>query len=222
VGYEIPPYTKGGILNVAMTATGDSIMEIRYRPGEKQDCLKLAALIDIAAGGVVEHLFHDLIPGMAPVQVIAQHLENDQYPHSYKSAIVATDGNDIVAMALSYPSSYHSITEEMRSFFPAERLEHLSNFYSSRVENSWYLDALGVIEGHRRHGIGETLISLTKERAVENGYHALSLIVFADNSLAIPVYERHGFDEVRKVELEGNEYIRHKGGCLLMACDIAS
>jgi ribosomal protein S18 acetylase RimI-like enzyme len=198
---------------------GESDMEIKYRPGEKKDCAKLAELINIASDGVVEYLFHGLVPGMTPVQVIAHNHENDNYPHSYKSAIVATDKNDIAGMALSYPSSYHKITDDMRSFFPADRLEHLSAFYSSRVDNTWFLDALCVIESHRRCSIGENLISLTKEKAIENGYNALSLIVFADNTLAIPVYERTGFEIVQRVELRGNEFINHEDGCLLMKCE---
>ena len=195
-------------------------MAIKYRQGKKKDCAKLAELINIASDGVVEYLFHGLVPGMTPVQVVAHNHENDNYPHSYKSTIVATTENDIVGMALSYPAFYHKITDEMRSFFPADRLEHLSHFYSSRIENSWYLDDLCVIESHRRNGIGEKLIYLTKEKAIENGYNALSLIVFADNSLAIPVYKRTGFEIIQKVELRGNEFIKHNGGCLLMKCEI--
>jgi len=195
-------------------------MEIKYRPGKKQDCAKLAELIDIASDGVVEYLFYDLVPGMTPVQVVAYNLANDNYPHSYKSAIVAVEDADVVGMALSYPSSYHKITDEMRGFFPAERLAHFRDFYSARVDNSWFLDALGVMASHRRRRIGEKLISLTKEKALENGYNALSLIVFADNEAAIPVYERTGFDVVQRVELRGNEFIRHLDGCLLMKCEI--
>ena len=45
----------------------------------------------------------------------------------------------------------------------------------------------------RRRGIDEKMISCTKEKAVENGYNAVSLTAFADNELAIPVYKRTGF-----------------------------
>jgi ribosomal protein S18 acetylase RimI-like enzyme len=197
-------------------------MGIKYRLGEREDSGKIAELINLASDGILEYLFHDLVPGMLPVQVVAQNLENDNYPHTYKSAVVAVDGNTIIGMALSYPSSFHKITDEMRSFFPAERLEHLSAFYSSRVENTWFLDALCVIESHRRRGIGGKLISLTKEKAIENAHSALSLIVFADNTLAIPVYERTGFEAVQKVELQGNEFINHEYGCLLMKCEIVT
>ena len=36
----------------------------------------------------------------------------------------------------------------------------------------------------------------------------MSLIVFADNTLAIPVYEHTGFEVVQKVDLRGNEFIK--------------
>ncbi|NNL74743.1 MAG: GNAT family N-acetyltransferase [Desulfobacterales bacterium] len=195
-------------------------MGIKYRPGKKEDSGKIAELINIASNGVVEYLFYDLVPGISPVQLVAHNLENDHYPHSYKSAVVAVDKNTVVGMALSYPSSYHKLTDEMRDFFPAERIAHLQNFYSSRVENTWLLNALCVIGSHRRRGIGERLIYLTKEKAIENKYNALSLVVFADNALAIPVYERTGFEVVQKVELRGNEFINHGDGCLLMKCEI--
>ena len=95
-------------------------MEIYYRRGEKKDCEKLAELINMASDGVVEYLFQGLVPGMTAVQVVAINLENDIYPHSFKSAIVATDKKDIVGMALSYPSSYHMISDEMRAFYSSK------------------------------------------------------------------------------------------------------
>ncbi|MDJ0747685.1 MAG: GNAT family N-acetyltransferase [Xenococcaceae cyanobacterium MO_167.B27] len=197
-------------------------MEIKYRLGKKEDSKQIAEMIDIASDGIVSYLFQDLVSGMSPVEVLAHNLENDNYPHTYSSTLVACDGDEKVGMALSYPSSEHKITDETRSFFPADRLEHLSGFYSSRIENSWFLDTLCVIESHRRRGIGEKLISLTKENALENGYNTLSLIVFADNALAISVYQHTGFEVIQKVELRGNKFIKHQDGCLLMKCEITT
>jgi len=197
-------------------------MTLKYRDAEKEDCAKLAEFINIASDGVVEYLFHELVPGMTPVQLVANNLDNDNYPHSYRSAVVAAEKTDVIGMALSYPSSYHKITDEMRNFFPSDRLEHFNHFYSSRIENSWFLDALCVVESHRSRGIGKKLISLTKEKAIENGFNALSLIVFADNALAIPVYKLTGFQIAQKVELRGNEFIKHEDGCLLMKCEITT
>ena len=196
-------------------------MTLKYRTAKKKDSAKLAELINLASDGVVEYLFHDLVPGVTPVQIVAHNLENDNYPYSYRSAIVAVDGNDVVGMALSYPSIYHRITEEMRDFFPSDRLEHFKDFYLSRVENSYFLDALGVHQACRRKGIGTRLVELTKEKAIENGYKLLSLIVFADNTPALALYEALGFEAVKKVELDGNEFIPHKDGCFLLRYDFS-
>jgi len=193
----------------------------KFRPAEKKDCKKLAELINIASGGIVEYLFHDLVPGMTSVQVVAHNLESENSLYSYRSAVVAEEENDVIGMALSFPSSYHKITDTMRNFFPPDRIVHLRHFYASCVQDSWMLDALCVTESHRRRGIGEKLISLTKEKAVENGCRALSLIAFSDNILAISFYKRTGFEIVGRVELQGNDFIKHEGGCLLMKCEIA-
>ena len=197
-------------------------MGITYRLGKKKDSPQIAALINLASDGVVEYLFHGLIPGMSPKQIVAHNLKNDNYPHSYRSAVVAEDDNTVVGMALSYPSSYHQITDEMRAFFPADRVAHLRHFYSTRIENSWFLDALGVHENYRRRGIGAKLIALTKEKAIENGYNDLTLMVFADNDVAITLYEKMGFERIQQVRLNANEFIKHTDGCWLMKCKINS
>ena len=78
-------------------------------------------MITDAAGGAVDYLVHDVIPGLTPAQIIAQNLADDAEPFTYRNAIVAECGLQIVGMALSYPSHFHRITEEMRRFFPKDR-----------------------------------------------------------------------------------------------------
>ncbi|MCP4023230.1 MAG: hypothetical protein GY729_15410, partial [Desulfobacteraceae bacterium] len=60
----------------------------------------------------------------------------------------------------------------------------------------------------------------TKEKAVENKYKRLSLIVFKDNNVALPVYHQSGFHKVQDVELGQNKIIHHIGGCYLLRCGI--
>jgi len=193
-------------------------MTTTYRTATVEDCDALAYLIMIASDGIIDFMCHDLIPGMAPRQLVSQNLKNDGQYYCYKNAVVACDGKDIVGLSLSFPSSLHGINDEMRASFPEDRLLHLGDFFSARVEPSWYLDALCVSEAYRRRGIGEKLISITKRKALDNGYRSLSLITFADNGTALSLYQRTGFKTVRKVVLEPNDYINHHKGCLLMDC----
>jgi ribosomal protein S18 acetylase RimI-like enzyme len=191
-------------------------MEIRYRTAVRGDCEALAALESMASHGLVEFLLHDLVPGMTPVQVLARDLEREEGPHSFRNTIVATESGVVVGMALSYASSQQGITDEMRSFIPEERLVPLDGFFSSRVENSWFLDTLAVAESHRRRGIGERLISLTEEKALDSGYRTLSLIVFADNEMALPLYRQRGFEMVQTIRFHRNAYIGNVKEGLLM------
>jgi GNAT superfamily N-acetyltransferase len=191
-------------------------MTITYRTGEKKDCKELAAMITKASDGVVDFMFQDLVPDLTPIQLVAHNLEQDIYPHTFNSAIVAVEKDTLVGMALSYPSEFHRLTDEMKQFLPEDRLNHLKHFYSCRVKDSLYLSALFVTRGFRRQGIAKKLIALTKDKAMDNRYHSLSLIVFTDNAMAMPLYENMGFIVVQQVGLQPNAFIHHRGGCSLM------
>lgn len=197
-------------------------MDIDYRSGKKADCPGIAALINIASGGVIEYLFHDLVPAQSPVEIIAYNLESDDEPYSYNNVIIAEDNGEVVGMALSFPSEYHQITEEMEQFFPPDRLNRLRPFYTANVKDSLFLDALCVHETYKQKGIGSHLIERTKQKAQENGYAFVSLIVFTDNEQAQSVYLKNGFEIVKKLPLESHTLIPHEGGCLLMKCDVSS
>lgn len=193
-------------------------MNLNYRPGKREDCQRIAELDYIASDGVVEYLFHDLVPGVSSLQLLSSGLEQDEYPHTFRSSIVVESDHEIVGMALSYPAEYHCITEELVNFVPADRLERFREFYSSRVEGSYFLDAMSVEEKYRSLGIGKALLEKTKVKASSEGYAELSLIVFADNSRAINLYEHSGFKRVKDIELRPHHLIPHEGGCILMNC----
>ena len=193
-------------------------MNITYRTGRKDDCPKLAELVYIASDGVVEFLFHDMVPGNSPAEVVAHNIQNDTGYYTYKNTIVAEEGSDVVGVSFYYPAHYHVISDEMRSFFPADRLEHLKHILSGRVENSLYIDTLCVDMNFRGKGIGGELISLTKQKAVDQGFNSLSLIALADNTDAHRLYYRCGFEIVSPVAMEPHELIPHEGGAYLMCC----
>ena len=193
-------------------------MNITYRDGRIEDCLKLAELNYIASDGVVEFLYHNLIPGQSPVQIVAGNFAADYDYHTYRDAIVAVHEQKVIGMSLSYPSHYHRISDGMRKFFPEERLNHIKNIFSSRVENSLYLDTLCVDRDFRRKGVGRKLISLTQEKARDQGIYLLSLIVLADNTYAQKLYKRLGFEIVSHIEMDSHELIPHDGGAFLMKC----
>lgn len=195
-------------------------MRVSFRQGQIEDCPKIAELDYLASEGAVEYLFRDLVPDMSPLQLLTHGLSQDEYPHTYRSTVVAELDSEVVGMALAYPAEYHRVTEQLENFLPPDRMARFKAFYNSRVEDSYYLDALCVYERYRGRGIGGLLIEETKKSAIEQGYTQLSLIVFKDNTSAITLYENKGFAVVRKVPVEPHDLIPHQGGCLLMNCSL--
>lgn len=193
-------------------------MNVNYRQGKRDDCRRIAELDYMASGGAVEYLFHDLLANKSALELVSDSLEKDIYPHTFRSCIVAESNQGIMGMALSYPAQFHCITDELVNFLPPDRLQRFREFYSARVEGSYFLDAICVDEKYRGIDIGKTLLEQTKIKANREGYNELSLIAFADNTRAIRLYEKQGFKRVKHIELEPHELIPHEGGCVLMKC----
>lgn len=195
-------------------------MNILYRDARQNECLKLAKFINETAGGILDFLYYGLIPGQTTVDLVAEFLCQGERYDSYSSITVADHNDTIVGMVSSYPAEYHRIDPEMEAFFPKKRIDAVRDFFSSRVENSYYLSAIFVDQRYRANGIGSGLIDITKKKAKENGYDKLSLLVMADNEPALSVYAKNGFQKVKHVKLEYNEFIPHYGGVWLLCCDI--
>lgn len=196
------------------------IMEILYRTGKQEDSLKIAEGIDRASGGIVEFLFNGLLSQHTAAQVMAKSIQEKQGSDSYENAIVAEYQGNIIGVVYSYSAKLHGITESTRSFFPSDRLAFLKDFYNSRVENSWFLDSIYVDEKFRGTGIGSKLIQLTKQRAKDNGFTQLSLMVMADNIVARRTYERNGFEIVKHIDVKEHPLIPHKGGIYLLVSNL--
>ncbi len=195
-------------------------MKVIYRDGRKEDSANIARLDDIASGGALEFLFHDLVPNMTPVQIVTSNLEKDDYPYTYRNVIIAEHGKTIIGMALSFPGKYHRITKEMETFFPQDRIDHFREFFTAPVKDYYFLDAICVDEEFRGQGIGTALIEQTKKKTIKDGYNSLSLVAFKDNTKGLQVYKKNGFKVIDQINLAAHELIPHKGGCVLMKVNL--
>lgn len=195
-------------------------MEILYRKGRLEDCDKIAEGIDRASGGIMNFLFHGLTGAFTPAEMMADFLRDGVGQESYENAIVAECQGEVIGIVYSYPAKYHGITEEAKTFFPKERLDFLADFYNSRVEDSLFLDSIYVNEEFRGQGVGSKLIALTKDKARENGYKKLSLMVMNENFTARRAYERSSFKLVKHVDVKEHPLMPNKGGIYLLVSEV--
>lgn len=195
-------------------------MDILYRSGKIEDCDKIGEGIDKASGGILEFLFHGLVNNQTARQVMSDLLRDESGNESYNNAIVAEYQNEIIGIVYSYPAKLHEISEETRKFFPSDRLRFLADFYNSRVDDSLFLDSIYVDEKFRGQGIAKKLIALTKEKAKNQGYQKLSLMVMSDNHVARRAYERSNFTIVKHINVKEHWLIPNKGGIYLLVSDV--
>lgn len=193
--------------------------EIIYRPAQKSEASDIARYMTMASGGIYEFLLHDLLPGITPVQMLAREIEDEKAVHSYRYTHVAISDGNIVGISQSYPTPQNHIPEELEKEIPKERLEVLREVFNLRVEDSLYLNVLGVAANCRGQGIGKQLISIEKQKAKQLGFPNLSLFVVADNNGAIRLYEKQNFQEVKRVNIAPQPLFPHDS-VILMNCQL--
>lgn len=184
------------------------------------DAPEIIALTVLAAGGLIDFLCQDLNIDATQDEVLRAGILAEQGELSYRNTDVAVCQDQVVGIATSYPAAQHRMTAEMQQLFAAERLQVLEDFYNSRVENSWYLNTLGVKPGFQRQGIGTQLLQATKEKAKLRSFKHLSLMVLDNNIDAIQLYQRQGFESVKSIQFGSHPQLPHHQGCILMKCNL--
>jgi len=195
-------------------------MNIHYQIAEESNCRQIAEMVHFATKGMIDFLFHDLIPGMTPTQMIEFSLKEDKDYHTYKNTFIAKYDNDVIGMIFAFDSIHCTINDELQAFVPKERIEHMYNVLTSRVDDSLYIDALFVHENYRKRGIAKKLFSIVKEKAKNDKYSSISLIVLDDNDNAFDLYKKWGFTIVKKIDIEYHDYFKHDGGAYLLKYDL--
>ena len=190
------------------------MIDISYRPARSTDAAAIAQLTMIAADGLVDFLLADLVPNTSSEELLSSLIAQEQGEASYRNTEVAVMVEQVIGIAQSYAATRHRITDEMRDFLPAERLEHLTDFFNSRVEDSWFLDTLAVAPAYQGQGIGRQLIERVKQQARDQGYPSVSLIAWADNQDAIRLYQRQEFQPVKSIQVTPHPLLPHSGAIL--------
>jgi ribosomal protein S18 acetylase RimI-like enzyme len=192
---------------------------VRIRPAAAADLALIARFIIGAGGGLFEFMFDDLVPGMAPSDLLAQMAaQPDSLFHPRHCRIAEIDG---VAAGLvnTYPAD--RIRGETFAQLPADRRDHLAPFPKVQEWGSYYISALSVAVAHRRQGLGRRLLADALAQAGLAGFSRISLHVWDDNHAAAALYGAAGFRRLAHVDLPWHPRLPHRGGMWLMARPLA-
>lgn len=112
---------------------------------------------------------------------------------SYENAVVATNQQHVIGIALFYHGSQ---TERLdRPFIERwmERKGQAPTIVKEAQDDEFYLDSVAVHPDCRGKGVGATLLKAFEKEAEARGYERIALLVDEDNGKARKLYESFGY-----------------------------
>ncbi len=171
------------------------------RPASRNDAKDLAKLIDIAGEGIPSWLWaKSVAPGQTVLDVGMARAQRTSGGFSYTNAILARNQNHVLGMALTYPIETvpeGNIADLPDPIKPFVELEALST-------GTWFVNALAVYASARNRGIGSALLAEVENTARRAGYQKLSIQVYGQNTGALRLYRRLGFEPVAQAPVRNH------------------
>lgn len=190
-----------------------------FRWATVDDCAAIARLMDMAGEGLPRQLWSGLAgEGQSPLEVGARLAARAEGNYSYRNAVVAGRRGEVVALLLAYrlpsadrapdPAAYPDLER------PMVELE-------ARVPDSFYINALASLPQARQRGLGSCLLHIANALAASEGCRELSIQVFEQNTGALRLYRRHGYEIVARRPLVPHSCYPYDGDVLLLTREVA-
>ena len=189
-------------------------MDIQIRSAIADDVPDLAKLTLFSGDGYFDAIYHDLIPGTPTDEIVERRFHFDGATASYSNCWVATARSQLLGMVHAYPTD-DTASDPPDPLIPEDR-KYLFEMWNLEAPGSFYINAIAVYPEHRGVGVGNVLMSRVSSSARERGFETLSLHVFAQNTRAVELYRRIGFEVVGRTPVVEHEMLVHSGDLLLM------
>ena len=190
----------------------DNFLEnVIFRPARKEECRNVAELFRIASEGVADYIWSKIAEeGEDILEIGAKRYEDEDSLFCYKNCIIAEIDAEVAGMLVAFPmyvDPEKDFSESDPVLLPYEKLEE---------DNSYYICAVALFEKYRGKGIGSKFMDIAENKAREDGFNKLSLLVFEKNTGAKRLYERLGYVEVAREPTVPHPLIHYTGDVILM------
>ena len=184
---------------------------------ESDDCVRL---IYISGPDLYSYIFVEREPKIYEFIRLLYNTPSNLY--SKDNVVVEEENGKIRGLLLAYPARdmkkmaikmFKLIKGILRisgllNFLKMVFRLRLNKYFPGTENNELFISNLAVFEEHRRKGIATKLLKKAEEIAIEKGLNKLSLYAEIENYHAIRVYEKFGFQEIKKVLLP-KKYNKH-------------
>ena len=192
-------------------------MAIEIRNAIEADCSHLTRIRMFAHGGFNEALYEGLDNSVE--EIIETELCDSDSTEYYKNYWVALENETIAGGILAFPFDDQNPDLD-HPLLPGDRLVLEKPFETIEAPGTYYIHAITVFPEFTRRGVGSILLDLVREHAITRNFSELSLYVFAENSGAISLYKKHGYQEMARSTLVPHPKFIYSGDVLLMTCAI--
>jgi len=192
-------------------------MAVKLRNAEKSDSADLIRIRKLAHGGFNEALYENL--DLSVDEIIESELIDSASTQHYENFWLSQEDGLVAGGLLAYPFDDQN-TEIDHPLIPQERLVLEGPFDAIEAPGTYYIHAITVFPEFTRRGIGSALLDLAREHAITLGFKELSLYVFAENSAAVTLYKKHGYQEAGRSPLIPHPRFVYSGDVLLMTCPV--
>jgi len=194
-------------------------LEAPLRWARRGDSRRVAELLDVAGHGLPAYVWSlSAEEGQEPIEVGTARAAREDGHFSYRNAVVAEEGGEVVALLLAYrlpeadeEADLDELPEVLR---PLVELELLA-------PGTFYVNGLATLPGYECRGLGTRLLNVATDLAAEAGCDELSIEVFEQNEGAVRLYERHGYRTVARRPAVPHPSFPYEGDVLLMTREVA-
>jgi len=175
-------------------------------------------MIDISSDGIalIEWTEAPLSAGeRTALDIGARIYASEEGDYSYRNCCIAELADRRIGMLLDFPMPARD-PSDLVSPPPFDGTDVFAPYKYLEAPGTWYICGVALLPDYRGRGIGTGLMQMARQRARQHGYKQLSLVVFEENTAAVRLYRRLGYETIKRAPIVPHPVIRASGDALLM------
>lgn len=140
------------------------------------------------------------------LKTLENYIQMDVCRLSYNNIYTYEIDNKNVAILLAYNSNdVEKLDKPMIEHLKTKNI-FLKSFEKECFEDEFYIDTVSVLEDYQGQGIAKELFAFAQQKAREQGFKKLSLLVDLENKKAKALYEKLGFKDNTTLEVSKTQF----------------
>ena len=140
------------------------------------------------------------------LKTLENYIQMDVCRLSYNNIYTYEIDNKNVAILLAYNSNdVEKLDKPMIEHLKTKNI-FLKSFDKECFDDEFYIDTVSVLEDYQGQGIAKELFAFAQQKAREQGFKKLSLLVDLENKKAKALYEKLGFIDNTTLEVSKTQF----------------